>query len=223
MTQAHPSLEDGTLKSRISASGALAIEDPCQDPDAPIEPEPLPALETGDVPEGVKLDVPIHISWSDVSAAISRSVSNAKAGSVRIVKVEARGVAVDGANTVALESTLTGSVCGTAWFVAEPWFDERTSRVRLRKARLAPGQTSFDESDSVLRALEDNAAVALPVDVGSAPNAIEAMVEGLASDLPKSVRVTADMHPPKVERVLLDGEALVPIATLAGSAKTEVK
>jgi hypothetical protein len=215
LTQAHPRLNDQMLYARISATGSLAVEDPCEKPDAAIRPSALPPLATGDAPDGVALEVPIRIAWADVSAAITRS-----AGTSLLVKAEARS-APDA--KVAIKATLSGTVCGTTWLLAEPWFDAKTSRVRLRNVTLAPGQPAFGEREALARTLADSATIQLPVDVGSAPNALESMVEGLARELPPSVRLVADMKPMAVKRVLVDTEALVPIATLAGSAKTEVK
>lgn len=215
LTQARPTLSNKILAARLSASGTLSVEDPCEKPDAAIRPGPLPPLKTGDVSDGVLLEVPVRIAWRDVSAAITRS-----AGNKLLVKAEARGAAK---GRVAIRTTLSGSVCGTTWFLGEPWYDDKTSRVRLRNVTLATGRESFPEVEAVVRALEERASIPLPVDVGSAPNALVSMVEGLANELPKSVQVHPDMRPMSVKRVLLDKDALVPIATLAGTAKTEVK
>jgi hypothetical protein len=215
LTQARPSLVNRVLSARLSASGALSVEDPCAKPEEAIRPGPLPELKTGDAPDGVLLEVPVRIAWADVSAAITRS-----AGNQLLVKAEARGASK---GRIAIGATLGGTVCGTAWLFAEPWFDAKTSRVRVRKVTLAPGQPEFPEIGRLIQTLEERTSIPLPVDVGSAPNALESMVEGLASDLPPSVQVRAEMEPMSVKRVLLDRDALVPIATLKGSAKTEVK
>ncbi len=222
LVQQRPTLQGGVLSSRLAAYGRIGVEDPCSTKDAVESPLPAPDVRS-DVPAGVALDVPIRIDWDDVSAALTRSLAApASDGATRIVRAQARGALVAGRPVVALALTVEGRACGDVWVVAEPWYDAQSSRVRLRRVAFAPDRQP--EVDPGLPAVvERRAAIALPVDLGAAPASLENLVKSLIGDRPAGVDVRFQVKPPSVERVLVDKDALVPVASLRGSAIVEVK
>jgi hypothetical protein len=227
LVQKKPTLASGTLGLRFGVLGTLSVEEPCNADAAPAATLPLPKLRVDDdLPAGVSLQVPLRISWADASADLTRSLTStaARTAHVHVVKARAIGVMVGTAPRVLLTTTVSGTLCGDAYLLAEPWYDAAASRVRLRQVVLAPG-TDLEASDvAELTALvEQHATVALPLDAASAPNALQALVERLAEDLPEPVRAEVALEPARVEPVLLDGESLVPIISLTGKATVRVQ
>ena len=221
--QSRPTLAGDKLSTRLAVFGQLGVEEPCSDQHAaPQRPLPAPRLDN-DVPDGVRLDVPIHIDWSDVSADLSRSL--AQAGEPRITGARARGAEVDGQGVVALSVTLEGSVCGDVWLVGEPWYDAAASRVRLRHVRFAPGQPDnvIAMVPSTLPAhVEELARIALPIDLALGPRSLASLVQSLTAKRPEGVEVKVEVQPARVDSVQVDGEALVPVASLRGNVRVLV-
>ncbi len=227
LVQKKPTLSDGNLGLRFGVLGTLSVEEPCSADSAPVATLPLPSLRVDDdLPHGVSLSVPLRIAWDDVSADLTRSLGStaARTASVHVVKARARGVLVGATPRVLLTATVSGTLCGDAHLLAEPWYDAAASRVRLRQVVVAPG-TGLDPSNAaeLVALVEQHAAVALPLDAASAPNALSGLVERLAQDLPEQVRAEVALEPARVEPVLLDGESLVPIVALTGTATVRVQ
>lgn len=225
LAQQRPSLESGTLVTRLAVFGHVGVEDPCPPPDAHPRERALPAPELhDDVPAGLALEVPVRLDWGDVSAALTRSLAAAtRAGdATRIVRAEARGARLAGTSVVALALTVEGDVCGEAWVTAEPWYDAARARVRLRRVALAPSQPEASALELPAR-VEESAEIALPVELGAAPAALEGLVKMLISGAPESVAVDFQVEPPRVGRVLVAPQALVPLASLRGRAVVAVK
>jgi Domain of unknown function (DUF4403) len=222
LAQARPSLTSGVLAAEISASGAIDVEEPCADPNAPVHAAPLPRLATLDrLPDGVDLEVPVKMEWKAVSAALTRSLASDASSQepLRIVKVDAMGDAL----RVALGLTLAGRACGDVWLTGEPWYDAGTTRIRLRKVALAAGQPSLDAASELVARVERAAAIPLPVDVSSGPSALDGLVRSFSKDLTGGVRMEAKMAPARIDRVLPTADGLVAVATLAGSATLRVE
>jgi hypothetical protein len=226
LSQARPRSEPGRLISRLSAEGTLSVEDPCARPDAKLSVSPLPRLETkAELPADVDLRVPIVTSFSDVSAALERSVLVAtnRPGRSRIVKLQASGTRSRGRGAVAIRASLTGETCGEAVWLAEPWFDAATSRARFRDLRLVTGQTDSPELARLARQIEQNAAVPLPVDVSAGPGAVEGLIRGFGEGLPASVSIETHMSPALVEEVQAASTGLVAVATFKGTAAVRLR
>lgn len=224
LVQSKPSLAHDTLSTRLAVFGRLGVEEPCSSGHAgPHRALPPPQLDDK-VPGDVRLDVPIHIDWSDVSADLSRSL--AQPGEPRITSARARGAEVDGQGVVALAVTLDGAVCGDVWLVGEPWYDAQASRVRLRNVRYAPGQDPSVEklAGSGLPArVEELAQVALPIDLALGPRSLSSLVESLTKKRPKGVDVKVQVQPAEVDSVLVGPQALVPLASLKGNVRVVVE
>jgi hypothetical protein len=221
--QAHPSSEPGRIVTRLAAEGTLTVEDPCLEPDAPVKAPPLPPLETkAEVPAGVDLRVPIVSSWSDVSAALARTLLGRPlvADGVKLVGVEAAGTVSGGRAVVALQGQVGGRVCGPVLWLAEPWFDARIERVRFRNL----GSNAADPAlDALARGIEERAAVPLPVDVSAGPAAIEGLIRSFGAGLPDSVRVESSLSPPGVSDVRAAASGLVAVATFTGTAAVRLR
>lgn len=228
LAQARPSLSNGTLSARIAVTGRLRVEQPCE-PNVAVSPTPLPPLDVeASLPNDVTLEVPIRIAWSEVGAELTRSLAakDATASAVRIVRATVRGTTHDARSVLALDVTLEGNVCGEARFFAEPTWDSKASRLRLASVRLAPGQpkrAGLLAGAGVERLITERGAIALPVDVSGTPTALEGLVERLTAERPQGVDVAVDVQPARIERVLIDAEALVPIASFRGSALIRVQ
>lgn len=223
IVQKKPKLTAGTLGLRFGVLGSLSVEQPCN-PDDAVAPTPLPKLSAEkDLAEGVALKVPLRIDWEDVSADLTRSLAapSARAADVHVVKAKARGVLVNGIPRVLLTATVSGRLCGDAHLLAEPWYDASAARIRLRAVTAAPG-TGADVS-AVSALITDHAAIALPLDAASAPNALESLVARLSEDLPEPVRAEVKLSPSEVAPVLLDERSLVPVVSLTGTAAIRVQ
>jgi hypothetical protein len=126
---------------------------------------------------------------------------------------------------VALGVTLAGATCGDAWFAGEPYYDARSSRIRLRSVVVLAGKPELDRaelSQVLIGAIEQHARVGLVVDVTAAPPALEALVESAGRSLPAGVAPKLELGPARIERVLLDDAGLVPVVSVAGSARLDV-
>jgi len=214
VTQNRPAVKDGALVTELGAEGTLSIQDPCER-SAAVKPAPLPRLVVNDAAAtGVELRVPVRTSWVDVSAELTRALSSkdATAGEIRVVKLEAEG----SGSLVAMRATLAGSLCGAARLVAEPWFDERTSRIRLRNVTEPPGRSQLAERAALARLIETHASAALPVDLSAGPAALTALVEGFGRDLPEGVEIDAKITPSVVPKVHPEREGLVALAIFSG-------
>ena len=225
IAQARPVLSGGVLTARLSAKGRISVEEPCTEPNRPIKADALPPLQTLErLDDGVELAVPMRVEWKTVSTELTRVVSEqTSTTALHAVSVEAHATRGGEHGLVALYTTLAGPTCGGIWLLAEPWFDPTTARVRMRSLRVAPGQPQVDGIEGVLTTLEGAGGVALPVDVSAGPSALETLVRSFTQGLPPNVRVAASVAPARVDRVLMDGDSLVPIATFNGSATLELK
>lgn len=226
LAQAKPRSEPTRLVTSLSAEGTLAVEEPCLGRDAPVQPGALPKLETRDqIEPGVDLRVPIVTSFTDASAALARSLAlgTTSADRVRLVKLEARGVAAGGRGALALQGTLAGPVCGEAWWLADPWYDAATARIRLRNVQPAPGQPRSAELAEVAARIESGGAISLPVDVSAGPRAIEGLIQRFGEDLPKTARLESSMAQSAVDGVRVSSDGLVAVAVFSGSAAVRLR
>lgn len=220
ISQARPVASKDTLRARISAEGELGIEDPCEAPEAPVRPAPLPRLATlEEVPDDVVLRVPIRTSWVDISAAFTRSLAAKPEHGLGIVKVEARAAEIGARAHVALQATVRGRVCGDAWFVGVPRFDASTSRVRLGEVRQAPGEVRQPELEALARRIEAEASAALPVDVASGPAALEQLVVSLSRGLPPQVTAEHETARAEVSGLFPESQGLVALAVFSGRTR----
>lgn len=121
--------------------------------------------------------------------------------------------------------TLDGAVCGDAWIVAEPYYDAAYNGIRLRQAALLGEQRALSQSgmsNALTATVERHARIGLSVDVTAAPAQLERLVESAGPSLPPGVRAKLELSPAKVTRVLLDNQALVPVASIGGTARLDV-
>ncbi|MBK7582575.1 MAG: DUF4403 family protein [Myxococcales bacterium] len=225
ITQSRPKLSKRTLESQLGAEGTLRIQDPCE-ANGSVKPAPLPPLTTReDTTRGIELRVPIRASWGDVSAGLTRSIANrgARGSQIWATKIDASAVSVDGKPAVLLRTTVAGRACGDLWFLAEPWFDSKTGRVRLRNLRAAPGTAQGTTVSALARSIEEHASVALPVDISAGPASLGALVQGFGTGLPEGVAIESEMAKATVERVHPEAEGLVALAVFAGSTTLRVQ
>jgi hypothetical protein len=221
LLQAPPAVTGSMLTARLAAVGKLGVEAPCASPDAPVKPAALPRLTTErELEPGVALQVPVYMAWSDVSAALLRSVRTKDDAALGLVEIEARAAERDGKARVALHASVAGETCGDAWFLADPWYDPTTSRVRLRDvSALSPSPFT----DALARRISVAAAIALPVDVSAAPNALEAVLLDFTQGLPKNVSAEAKLDPVSIELVVPDARGLVAVPRIQGNATLNVR
>jgi hypothetical protein len=96
----------------------------------------------------------------------------------------------------------------------------------LRDVALAPQQEQRAEllgRYGLERAIEQHAAVALPVDVSGAPEALRDVVRRMTAGRTELTEFRFDVQPPRIDTVVAETEALVPVATLVGAASVELK
>jgi hypothetical protein len=229
IAQQKPRTAQGAITTQLALSGRLGVEQPCPPNPATTPLRPLPELDqVAEVTPGVMLEIPIRVGWSEVSAELSRSLAlhTGSPPPLRILRARAFATSRDGKGALGLETTLEGRVCGDVTWIGEPWYDARTSRVRLRGVALARGEEHraelLDEYD-LERSIEQHAAIALPVDVSGAQRALSDLVQRGTADLPDSVALRFRIEAPRIDRVLLETDALVPVATLSGDAALELK
>lgn len=214
IAQRRPKLEKTALVSQLGAEGTLSIRDPCE-PRGPVIVPPLPRLSTSEeLARGIELRVPVRASWVDVSAELTRSLARPEAAraATRVAKVEARGAR----GKVALRATLAGETCGELDLLAEPWFDAKTARIRLRTVTLGPKSASVPELGEVAGQVERWASAALPVDIASGPAALNALVQGFGRDLPEGVELETSIEKPAVQLVHPEKEGLTALAIFSG-------
>lgn len=216
--QERPKQKNGSLATRLSISGQIRVEDPCdQKKRTPAKPLPKPEV-VDQVPDHVELAVPVHIDWSDVSADLTRSLVEARGGQLRVVGARARATR----DAVAIAATVEGPSCGEVWLLGDPVYDARTSRIRLKHVRAANADQA-EQVAEVAALVQKHAAIALPVDVAGAPPALESLVERLTANRPEGVEVAVNMQPASVDSVLVGRAALIPIVSLEGTATVDVR
>ena len=227
--QEKPQMAGGVIKTRFGVVGRVQVERPCPPEPTPGPARSLPELEqVGEAARGIALVVPIRMGWSEVSAELSRSLSaraNAPAR-VRILRASARATTRNGVGVVAIETTLQGPVCGDATWLAEPWYDPRSSRVHLRRVALAPRQERLAEQleeYDLAGAIERQAAIALPVDVSGTPATLRDLIQRATAGRHDPIEGDFEIQPPRIDRVLPEPDALVPIVTFGGTASLELK
>jgi hypothetical protein len=229
VVQERPRMADGAIATEFGVLGRVRVERPCAATEAPGTLRSLPELEqVADAGPGLLLRVPIRVGWSEVSAELSRSLASRadKPAKVRIVNARAQASSRGHEGVVAIETTLHGPVCGDVTWLAEPWYNPTTSRVHLRKVALAAQHAPLAqllEEYGLERAIEEQAALALPVDVSSAPAALRDLVRRAAAGLPETIGVSVELSPPQIGRVLPESDGLVAVATVVGKASVELK
>ena len=224
LLQAYPAVESGVLTARLAALGELSVEEPCVAPNAAVKAPPLPRLSTeANFPAGVELNVPIRVGWEEASTALTRAVGTGGDPNLRILQIDAHATQRNGKARAALHTTVTGRACGATWFLAEPWYDPATSRLRLRKVTPANPADAGPEISALVQRITDLAAIALPVDVSAAPNALETMMLAFGRDLSKGVVAEADLADVAIEHVALDEQGLIAVPTIRGHATISVQ
>jgi hypothetical protein len=223
--QAHPRSDSGRIRARVIVHGLVVVEAPCRSQTRNASPPPAPEV-VEQAPEGIALELPLRMGYDEVSAELSRSLANARPERVgRIRQAKARAGAVSGKPRLIIALTLDGAVCGDAWLVAEPYYDPASNGIRLRRAALYGEQRLLSESgasSALTAALERHARIGLSVDVTAAPAQLERLAESAAPSLPPGVRAKLELSPARVTRVLLDDQALVPVASIGGTARLDV-
>jgi hypothetical protein len=223
--QAHPARESGRIRARVVVHGLVAVEAPCRSQKRAATPPPPPEVAER-APEGIALELPLRMGYEEVSAELSRSLASARPENVgRIRQAKARAGAVSGKSRLIIALTLDGAVCGDAWIVAEPYYDTASNGIRLRRAALYGEQRALSDSglsSALTAAVERHARIGLSVDVTAAPAQLERLVESAAPSLPPGVRAKLELSPARVTRVALDDQALVPVASIGGTARLDV-
>ncbi|MGE3674052.1 MAG: DUF4403 family protein [Polyangiaceae bacterium] len=213
------------LSTRLAVSGKVKVEDPCIDPHKASPEKPLPAPDLKDeLPKDVDLEVPLFIDWSSVSAQLSRGLTTqpvkSDAGNVSIAKVEARPTSAAGKSRVALELTLSGVACGSAWFLAEVKEDAQRKVLVLADVKaLSPGVLPAALEQALAAALAGRASIDLPVDLSAAPDTLEGLVKRLTTDLPPPIQLDLKVQEAQVRVVMAQNEGLVPVVSVGGHAK----
>jgi hypothetical protein len=229
IVEQRPRGKGSELTTRLAVLGGVRVEQPCDNATPQPNERPVPPLEVVDtLPEGIAIDVPIRVGWDAVSTDLTRSLaeSNASADPVRIIRVRAKPTTRTARPAVALAVTVDGPVCGDAWLVAEPWYDARVARVRLRNVELlSRSDPAVHEIDvaALVKSVESRAHIALPIDIGAAHASIEKLVSMVSAGAPPGVEAAVAVEPARIERVLSDETALVPIARLRGKARLTVR
>jgi hypothetical protein len=217
-----PSSSEGVLALRVAALGDVVAEEPCSDRHGEITRLPAPELDP-ELAEGIDVELPVRIAWSDVSTELTRAVLGRRDGDLAIERVRARGASSEAGPALALAVTLAGATCGEAWLLAEPWFDDAAGRVRLRGARAAPGAPAGRDAERMARLLEASATVRVPIDVEGAPRRLRDLTAALERVLEGAVAIETTTLPARVERVAVTEDALVPIVSLRGHAQARVR
>ncbi|MGE0324794.1 MAG: DUF4403 family protein, partial [Polyangiaceae bacterium] len=177
-----------------------------------------------ELPKDVDLEVPLFIDWSSVSAQLSRGPTTqpvkSDAGNVSIAKVEARPTSAAGKSRVALELTLSGVACGSAWFLAEVKEDAQRKVLVLADVKaLSPGVLPAALEQALAAALAGRASIDLPVDLSAAPDTLEGLVKRLTTDLPPPIQLDLKVQEAQVRVVMAQNEGLVPVVSVGGHAK----
>lgn len=213
-----------TISTRISVTGEVRVEDPCQPDATPIAALPAPTA-TAEVAPDVALEVPLFLEWSDVAAQFNRALAGQRVpterGEVQIAKVEVKPSSQQGRSKVALGLTLSGVACGQVWFLADVDTDMQRKVLVLRTITpltgsgvALPGETSRRLATLV----EQRATLDLPVDLSAAPSTLEGLVRRLTQDLPPEVKLDLKVEPAKVSQIVALERALVPVVSLGGHA-----
>lgn len=217
---APPRLAGAEIAVRLGVLGRLDVEQPCEARTPRTLALPTP-VEDNDLPAGVALEVPIALSWAEVSAELTRALTRTtQRGRHDVTHVRAAPHRVDGHDVVALTLGVEG--CGEVTLLGEPVWNAGSARLGLERVRYASGQPErvrvLAELDLEAR-VERLAAVALPVDLASARTALDELVGDLTRDRPEGVLVTTALSEATVRSVLVEPDALVPVASLQGSVR----
>ncbi len=208
------------VRVRAAVTGSVSVARPC--PTAPLATPSLPAPHREAVDEGVHVNVPVVLPWSEVSSALTRSVWEAPSdGSPRVRAMTASGASLGGAGKVALEVTLASPSC-TLWLVADARWEPRTAKVVLANV-VSPTEPADARARSAAALIERAGHVALPLDVSEAPARLRAQLRGLGEGLPAGAVLHADLEPAVVETVLVSADALRPVVSLRGRVGIAVK
>jgi hypothetical protein len=110
--------------------------------------------------------------------------------------------------------------------LADPEWDDKATRLRLARVRIAPGQAkraALLQGSGIEQLIAERAAIALPVDVTGTPTALKDLVERLTREKPEGVAVDVEVKPARVARTLIDPAGLVPVASFRGQATIRVR
>ncbi len=211
--QERPQLKSGMLTAAASVAGELTLESPCRD----LEPPPvgeLPPLEvTDEVPEGVRLQAPLRLTWAAVGVQLTDSIE----GHVALQRLAVQAAMVDEQARLVLELETEDEPCGPVWLSAEPWFDATRNVIRLRAIAVVPGSKPRHKLDDLPAQLQRHAAIELPVQLDDLAQRIDRTRADL---MPEIAEADVEIHlgRPTVDRVALDAQALVPVVSVTGTA-----
>ncbi|MBX3183083.1 MAG: DUF4403 family protein [Polyangiaceae bacterium] len=225
IAQARPRLTElagrSSLSTAFAVSGTVTVEQPCSDPHHAGPIAPLPPLQVvKDLPRGIDLQVPLRLDWSAVQAELSRGLTGqvlkGEAGDSQIAKLEVTPTASDGAPRAAVAVTLTGAVCGRAWFLAELAANpggESVSLARLESlGEVPPGL----DAAALATSLSQHGQVSVPLDLSAGASTLTSLVRRLTQDLPEEVRVDLQLDPARVTRVVPAAEGLMIVVGVRG-------
>jgi hypothetical protein len=216
IAQQAPELRDGLLSTALTVSGSLSLDPTCPEPsDSANPPDPPPELTVTEQTPQTRLELPMRVGWDAVSSELGRALAAGK-HELTVTGVRASGVAERGHARMLVALTVKGA-CDKVWMTAKPWRDAANNQVRLDDVRVVSGfEGGMDPEQLALLAerVTNEAAIIVPFDPKNVQSALPGLVEhGL--DLPKDMSVDFDLKPTE-GRVLLDSEALVPVAGLQG-------
>jgi len=219
--QGAPTMANHHVSIPLGVRGRMHIES--RESEAVASPPlPAPTLEH-DLQPGVALDVPVEIDLESASASVSRSIPQRPLDShedrLTVVALRLRS----DAEGVLLIATLSCHTCGEVAFLAQPVFDNRAARIRFDNVRpLDPPTTKLASRLAlVASAIQEHAAVELPIDIDSVPRGLERAVSLLRPDSGPDVVVKTE--PASVSNVTATPNGLAVIVKVRGTADVVVR
>ncbi len=219
LVQSRPRLEGDSIRLRLGASGGVALEDPCaEDTEAGRVGLPPRSLDDS-LQEDSRVEIPVHIGFGEVSAAMTRAATSAPTHGV--LKVRAKGVLQGGKSRLGLTVSLAGTLCGDATFLADLRYEPSRERVVLEN--VTPVGAPNDDLTRLTGVLTEIMTVPLPIDVPSAATAVAGVIASLTAEVPKPLRFELQMGKASISRVETQASGVVATMTLAGVARLSLE
>lgn len=214
------------LSIGVGAEGEIVVESPCR-PAVASPPIPAPRLAR-EAENGVHLEVPVVVSWEQVSLGLARAASalEPRIGNERVHVTDIRASA-DG-ERVRLWVALSGRVCGEVALLATLAPREDLARIDLVDLAPADGEAARTHLDlaELARELAPHLHVPLPINPAAVPRRIDRIAATLLEKDkgdPDAPEIRVGMDRAALKSAVVRQEGIVGVLVASGQAAVSLR
>jgi hypothetical protein len=185
---------------------------------------PLPALEI--VPEldpETQVRVSMKATWEEMAARMRGLLEDAKRSPVDAVEIRVNGALLGNEARVAIQLRGGRAQCGGMWLLAEPWYDERSGQIRLRKIE-APGSSAAEQEVLVMKPLlEGRFGLVPPLRPPAIQQQLEQLFTQIKGEIPEPMELEVGVQVPRIDSIVPAQEGLISVLSVQARVALNAK